>query len=241
MRVRRLALADIRSYERAEIELAPGMTAIVGHNGAGKTTFVKLLLGLYRPDSGRITYDGHDLRELDRASVRAATSAVLQQFVRYQLTLRENVTLGGAAPDKPDDRVREALERAGIAETAARLPDGWETLLGPDVGGTDLSGGQWQRLALARAFFRDADLLVLDEPTAALDPLAELAVFERFVELARAKTAVLISHRLGMARLANRVIVLREGRVAEEATHAELLPRGGEYAALFAAQARWYA
>jgi ATP-binding cassette subfamily B protein len=223
------------------VEIAAGeIIALVGENGAGKTTLVKLLLGLYAPDRGRILFDGVDAREINPRALRAAASAAFQGFVRYGLSFGENVGLG--QPERMGDRRRleGAVARAGAHEVARALPEGYDTLLGPDVGGVDLSGGQWQRVALARGFFREAELLVLDEPTAALDPHAELAVFERFAELARGRTAVLVSHRLGMARLADRVIVLSGGCVAEAGTHEELLRAGGEYAAMFRAQARWY-
>lgn len=201
---------------------------------------MKLLLGLYRPDSGRITLDGQDIREVEPESLRAMMSAVLQTYVRYQLSFRENIGL--SEPERMDDdrRLRRAVERAGLADLLAQLSQGYETLLGPDVGGVDLSGGQWQRVAIARGFFREAEVLALDEPTAALDPLAELAVFERFSEMVEGKTALLISHRLGMARLADRVMVMSQGKVVEQGTHDELLKMGGEYTALFSAQARWY-
>ncbi|MBI3970698.1 MAG: ABC transporter ATP-binding protein [Chloroflexi bacterium] len=252
-------------------EIRAGETvALVGENGAGKTTLVKLLLGLYQPDAGRITFDGIDAREIDPQALRAAASAVFQQFVHYHLTFRENVALGQPAgdgmgsdgpmtkaPDPAPDPAHEtapgsalvaameraverAVEQAGAQDIVRALPQGYDTLLGPDVGGVDLSSGQWQRVALARAFYRPAQVLVLDEPTAALDPLAELAVFERFAALAAGRTAVLISHRLGMVRLAGRVIVLEQGRVAESGTYESLLRSGGAYAALFTAQARWY-
>jgi len=224
------------------LELRAGeKVALVGENGAGKSTLAKLLLGLYQPDAGVISADGLDSRQIDPRSWRAAVSAVFQQFVRYHLTLGENVSLG--QPERRWDReaVVAAARRAGAAALVDALPRGYETQLGPDMGGVDLSGGEWQRIAVARSFFREAQVLVLDEPTAALDPLAELAVFERFVELAQGKTAVLVSHRLGMARLADRVLVLSRGRLVEDGTHAELMRAGGEYAALFGAQARWYA
>ncbi len=233
--------SDRPALAGVSFDIAAGESvALVGENGAGKTTLVKLLLGLYAPDRGRILFDGVDAREIDPRSLRAAASAAFQGFVRYGLTFAENVGLG--QPERMGDRRRleAAVARAGAHDVLRALPEGYDTLLGPDVGGVDLSGGQWQRVALARGFFRDAELLVLDEPTAALDPHAELAVFERFAELARGRTAVLVSHRLGMARLADRVVVLSGGRVAEAGTHEELLRAGGEYAVMFRAQARWY-
>ena len=214
--------------------------ALVGENGAGKSTLVKLLMGLYRPDSGRITVDGIDVSQIDLVSLRRAMSAIFQNFTRYHLTLAENVGLG--QPERASERegILHAARLAGVDEFASGLPTGYDTVLTPEARGSEISGGQWQRVAVARAFFREAQVLVLDEPTAALDPLAELAVFEHFVRLAEGRTAVLISHRLGMARLADRVIVLRDGCVVEDGHHDVLVQAGGEYAALFGAQARWY-
>ena len=214
--------------------------ALVGANGAGKTTLTKILLGLYRPDAGRVTFDGVDAAEIAPAELRGAMSAVFQQFVHYHLTLGENVALGRIEARDAAADIRDAMARAGADDVLQGLA-GAETLLGPDVGGTDLSGGQWQRVALARGFFRRAAVLVLDEPTAALDPLAEVALFTRFADLARGRTAVLVSHRLGICRLADRVLVLERGRLIEEGSHEALMRAGGRYAAMFGAQARWYA
>ncbi|HLN63647.1 MAG TPA: ABC transporter ATP-binding protein [Symbiobacteriaceae bacterium] len=232
---------DFPALAGVSFELRAGeKVAVVGENGAGKSTLVKLLLGLYQPDAGRITFDGRDVREIDPTSLVQAMSAVFQNFVRYPLTFGENVGLGDLQLPVHPNRLAEAVSKAGAEGILHKLDHGYDTVLGPDVGGVDLSGGQWQRVALARGFFRNAQVLVLDEPTAALDPLAELAVFERFLEMARGCTAVLISHRLGMARLADRVLVLANGRLVEQGTHQNLLRAGGEYATLFEAQARWY-
>ena len=167
-------------------------------------------------------------------------AAVFQDYATFQLTVRENVGFGDLARLHDDRALAAAAERAGIAELVTDLPKGFDTYLGRQFGETELSGGQWQRVALARAFFREAALLVLDEPTAALDPLAELALFERFAGLAGGRSALMIAHRLGMARLADRILVVRGGEVVEQGDHDDLVARGGEYAALFAAQAQWY-
>jgi ATP-binding cassette subfamily B protein len=215
------------------VTLRAGETvAVVGENGAGKTTFVKLLAGLYRPESGRITVGGVDPREK-----RPAMAALFQDYVRYPATLRENVTL--AAPDHPagDDAVRAALDRAG----ADGLPSDLDTSLWRQgTGGTDLSGGQWQRVALARVLYAvgaGRRLLVLDEPTAHLDVRSEAKFHDRVVSRVHDATTVLISHRLSTVRPADRIILLRDGRVAEDGTHEELMALGGEYARFFTVQA----
>jgi len=229
------------------LRIAPGeRIAIVGENGAGKTTLVKLLVGLYQPGGGSVRLDGEVLTADRAAAVRRRVAAVFQDYAAFQLTARENVGFGDVGRMRDDAAIEEAAERAGIADFLRALPatkdapGGHDAYLGRQFGETELSGGQWQRVALARAFFRDADLLVLDEPTAALDPLAELALFERFAALTEGRTAIMISHRLGAARLADRVIVLRGGRVIEDGHHDALVAAGGEYARLFAAQAQWY-
>jgi ATP-binding cassette subfamily B protein len=222
------------------LHIRPGeKVALVGENGAGKTTLIKLLLGLYQPTGGSITVDGVDLAAIAPAALRRNLSCVFQDFVRYDMTLSDNVAAGRLGASRSD--VEAACAAAGLQEAVGRLPDGYQTMLGKTfTGGVDLSGGQWQRVALARAFIRGAQVIVLDEPTAALDPRAELEVFGKFVDLVRGKTAVLISHRLGSARLADRVIVLGEGRVLESGSHDELMAAGGHYAELFRMQAQWY-
>jgi ATP-binding cassette, subfamily B, bacterial len=222
------------------LTIGPGQKiALVGPNGAGKSTLVKLLLGLYQPTAGRITIGGIDLAEIAPADLRRHVSCIFQDFARYDLTVGENVAVGRLGATAAE--VAAAGEAAGLQDVVSGLPRGYDTLLGKTFeGGTDLSGGQWQRVALARAFVRNADLIILDEPTAALDPRSELNLFSRFVDLVAGKTAVLISHRLGVARLADRIIVLADGRIAEDGHHDELVTAGGLYASLFGAQAQWY-
>jgi ATP-binding cassette subfamily B protein len=216
------------------LSIAPGETiALVGENGAGKSTLVKLLLGLYRPDSGRVLQDGDDLALLPEPDVRSRFSAVFQSFIHYPLTARENVALDGGLDDAA---FREAMTTVDLPH----LADAPETLLAPDLGGTDLSGGQWQRIAIARAAVRQAAVLCLDEPTAALDPMAEVHLFRQFTRLAEGRTTVLVSHRLGMARLADRVVVLEQGRIVESGTHDQLVGRDSRYREMWESQARWY-
>jgi ATP-binding cassette subfamily B protein len=216
--------------------------ALVGENGAGKTTFIKLLAGLYEPTEGRVLLDGRDVRAWDEHELRARIGVIFQDFNEYQLALRENVAFGSV--DHLDDelRVGRAVDQGGAKELVATLSAGLETQLGRwFAGGVELSGGQWQKVALARAFMREeADILILDEPTAALDAEAEHAVFQRFRALAAGRTTILISHRFPTVRMADRILVLEAGRVIEDGTHTELIAAGRRYAHLFGLQAAGY-
>jgi len=216
--------------------------ALVGENGAGKTTFIKLLAGLYDPTEGRVLLDGRDVRAWDARELRARIGVIFQDFNEYQLALRENVAFGSV--DHLDDelRVGRAVEQGGAKELVATLAGGLDAQLGRWFsGGVELSGGQWQKVALARAFMREeADILILDEPTAALDAEAEHAVFQRFRALAAGRTTILISHRFPTVRMADRILVLEAGRVIEDGSHAELIAAGRRYAHLFGLQAAGY-
>jgi ATP-binding cassette subfamily B protein len=215
--------------------------ALVGENGAGKTTLVKLLARLYDPDEGRILLDGHDLREYGLEELRANIGVIFQDFVRYHLTAAENIAVGRIEAREDHERIVAAAERSLADEVIQKLPEGYDQMIGKRFRtGVDLSGGEWQKIAIARAYMRDAQLLILDEPTAALDARSEFEVFQRFKELSEGKTAVLISHRFSSVRMADRILVLADGQVESVGTHEELLAQRGRYAELFELQAAGY-
>ncbi len=240
----REALRDI------SLEIAPGeVIALVGENGSGKTTLVKLLCRLYDPDEGRITLDNEDIRDYDINELRRQISVVFQDYNHYSLTFSENIWLGdlngegdAQAPSaQTQDAIRSAAIQSGADDVAGRLPQGYETLLGRSFeGGEELSIGQWQKVALARAFLRPSQLIILDEPTSALDPRSEAEVFESFRALIRDQSALLISHRLSTVKMADRICVMEKGAIVEVGTHDELMARGGLYAELFQTQAQSY-
>ena len=215
--------------------------ALVGENGAGKTTLVKLLARLYDPDEGRILLDGVDLRDYDLNSLRQNIGIIFQDFVRYDFVLRENIGVSQVTALDDDRRIQEAASRSRADSVAARLAQGYDQMLGRRFdGGVELSGGEWQKVALGRAYMRDAQVLILDEPTAALDARAEYEVFLRFAELTKGRLAVLISHRFSTVRMADRILVLQDGGLVDDGTHDELVARGGLYAELFSLQAAGY-
>ncbi len=215
--------------------------ALVAENGAGKTTLVKLLSGLYDPDEARILLDGVDLREYDLVDLHRNIGVIFQDFLRFSFLFKENIGVGMVDEIDDWDRIQAAAANSLADTVAPTLTDGFDQQLGRKFeGGVDLSGGEWQKLALGRAYMRDAQLLILDEPTAALDARAEYEVFERFTELTRGRTAVLISHRFSTVRMADRIVVLEGGGMRETGTHQELLAQGGLYAELFNLQAEGY-
>jgi len=262
----RYAGSALWAVRHVNLVIRPGeRIALVGENGAGKTTITKLLARLYDPTEGKVLLDGIDLRDYDLASLRRAISVVFQDFVRYDMRFDENIAVGGieiagayletmnasrmqdaahdvkAAADGVGARIAEAAERSLAQSLLPRLPQGYRQMLGRRFeGGVELSGGEWQKVALARAYMREAQVLILDEPTAALDARAEYEVFLRFGELMAGRTAVLISHRFSTVRAADRIVVLVGGRVTEEGTHEELIARRGGYAELFELQAAGY-
>jgi ATP-binding cassette subfamily B protein len=232
----RQALTDIT------LTIRPGeKIALVGENGSGKTTLIKLLCRLYDPTEGRITFDGIDLRELDVRDLRRAISVIMQDYVQYNLPVQDNIWFGNVAEPPDPARIAQVAQNAGAHEVITRLPRGYETVLGRMFeDGEQLSIGEWQKIALARAFLRRAQIIILDEPTSALDAKAEYEIFRRLHDLTREQTAIMISHRFSTVRIADRIVVLDAGRIVECGSHAELIRLGGHYAHLFELQARHY-
>jgi len=222
--------------------IKPGESiALVGLNGAGKTTLIKLLTRLYDPTEGRITLDGTDLRDFDMKSLHQRFGVIFQDFVRYQFSVKENIGFGQIEDLDNQNRIEEAADKGGASEVVAELPEGFDTVLGRRWNrGHELSGGQWQKIALSRAFMRKAEVLILDEPTSALDAQAEYEIFLRFRELMQGRIAVLISHRFSTVRMADRIVVLSEGRIIELGSHEDLMTRNQSYAHLFNLQAEGY-
>jgi ATP-binding cassette, subfamily B, bacterial len=215
--------------------------ALVGENGAGKTTLVKLLARLYDPDEGRILLDGRDLRDYDLDALRGNIGVIFQDFVRYNFTAADNIAVGRIEARADRERIVHAAERALADEVIAKMPGGYDQMIGKRFrNGVELSGGEWQKMAIARAYMREAPVLILDEPTAALDARSEFEVFERFKEVTAGKTAMLISHRFSSVRMADRILVLADGTVEASGTHAELVAQRGRYAELFELQAASY-
>ncbi len=222
--------------------IAPGeKLALVGENGAGKTTLIKLLTGLYAPTRGRILFRGVDLREYPREELHRRIGAIFQDYVHYQMTMRENIAFGAVEALDDEGRMKAAAGRGGADRVAASLAKGFESRLGRwFADGAELSGGQWQKVALGRAFMAEAEVLVLDEPTASLDAESEYEIFRRFQQLSESKIAIIVSHRFSTVRMADRIAVLKRGAIEEIGSHAELVAAGGTYARLFELQAQGY-
>lgn len=234
---RREVLSDI------SFSIKPGeKIAIVGDNGAGKSTLIKCLVGLYPITGGEIVYDQVNIEQIAYSELRSKISLIFQDFVKYDLTVKENIGLSDWNEMDNAIRMKQVSERTGLEQTIHRLPDGFETELGYTFQtGRTLSGGEWQKIAISRALFKNSEIVILDEPTAALDPIAESRLLEKFVNIIDNKTGIVISHRLGICRFVDRVIVLQEGRLVEEGSHEELVAKNGVYACMYSAQSKWYA
>jgi len=230
-----------RVLDNLDLQIEPGeRIALIGENGQGKTTIVKLITRLYDPTAGRILLDGVDLRDYRIEDLHREIGVIFQDFMRYEMSARRNIAVGRIDNDSADE-IRSAAQKSLADAVIRRLPGGYDQLLGRRFeGGLDLSGGEWQKVALARAYLRDAQLLVLDEPTAALDARSEYEVFQRFAELTEGKMALLISHRFSTVRMADRIIVLEDGKIAEQGNHKQLMALGARYAEMFELQAASY-
>ena len=230
-----------RVLDGLNLRIGPGeRIALIGENGQGKTTIVKLLTRLYDPTAGRVLLDGVDLRDYSMEDLHQQISVIFQDFLHYEMTAHQNIAVGSLnEADEPS--VRDAAGKSGADQVIEGLPNGYAQLLGRRFeGGVDLSGGEWQKLALARAYLREAQFLILDEPTASLDAVSEYEVFQRFAELTENKMALLISHRFSTVRMADRIVVLENGKIAEEGNHDQLVALGGKYSEMFELQAASY-
>jgi len=230
-----------KAVDNVTVTIQHGETiAIVGENGSGKTTLVRLITGMYLPEEGEILYGEINTKTISASSLFKNISAVFQKYQRYQMTLRENIGISNA-DDAAGDTVLDAISmQAGIDKNDSSFLNGYDTMLSREFDGVDLSGGQWQRVAIARSFFRTHQLIVLDEPTAAIDPIEETKIYNRFAEISKNKTAIIVTHRLGSVKLADRILVMKQGKLAEQGTHADLMAVNGEYNRLYKSQEQWY-
>ena len=213
---------------------------IVGENGSGKTTLSKIISGVYEPKSGEILYDGNDVKTFERDSFYRRFSVISQDFVKYQFTMRENIGMSTPNQIHNDEKLMQSARSANVEPIIRRI-GGLDTQLGREFDGVELSGGEWQKVAIARGLNKDADIIILDEPTSALDPLIEYDILKKFIDLTKGKTSVIISHRVGLCRFADRIIVMQDGRVVGNGSHEELLRNNAEYTRIWYEQAKWYA
>lgn len=233
--------AKEKSLKDIDLTIHKGETiAIVGHNGAGKSTLVRMITGIYRPTEGSVIIDGTDIKGAKSASLFRIMSGVFQKFQKYQMTLRENIMISDMNCERSDEDILAILKKADVDMNSRSYIDGLDTMLSREFDGVDLSGGQWQRISIARGINRDSKIIVLDEPTAAIDPIEETRIYKKFKEISNERTTILVTHRMGSARIADKIVVMENGRVAEMGTHDELMDKKGTYFDLFMSQAQWY-
>ena len=230
-----------KAVDDVTLTISHGETvAVVGENGSGKSTLARLLLGLYLPDGGSVFYGKVNTKDAAAGSLFTHISAEFQKYQRYQMTLRENISISDVSRNAGSAGLDEVCAKAGIDKSGGSFNNGYETMLSREFDGVDLSGGQWQRVAIARSFFRAHRFIVLDEPTPAIDPIEETKIYNRFAEISKGKTALIITHRLGSVKLADRILVMKNGKLVEQGTHAQLMAAEGEYARLYKSQEQWY-
>ncbi|MDF2541691.1 MAG: hypothetical protein K0S47_1409 [Herbinix sp.] len=233
--------AENKAIDNVSFTIHHGETiAIVGENGSGKSTLVRLITGLYLPDDGDIFYGSANTKDLAIGSLYKKFSVVFQKYQQYQMTLRENIGIGDALKRAEDETLDYVCNQAGIDRNDSSFFKGYDTMLSREFDGTDLSGGQWQRIAIARSLFRPHQIIVLDEPTAAIDPIEETKIYHHFAEITKGKTALIVTHRLGSVKLADRILVMKHGKLVEQGVHKELVKAQGEYARLYMSQEQWY-
>lgn len=230
------------SIKNVSLEIKPGETiAVVGENGAGKSTLVKIMMGLYLPDKGMVKIGGLDTEKVCPEAIYKGISAVFQKYQKYKMTLSENINISDINyEDNSEERLKKAVAEADLEVNIKNFPLGYDTMISREFDGVDLSGGQWQRVAIARGFYRCHNMIVLDEPTAAIDPIEETKIYNKFASISKGKTSIIVTHRLGSAKIANRIVVMDNGEIAELGTHEELMNNNGKYAKMFAAQSKWY-
>jgi ATP-binding cassette subfamily B protein len=233
---------DCNVLDHINLDIKKGETvAIVGENGSGKTTLVKLIMGLYMPTKGKVEIDGHNTERLNRQSVYRKISAVFQNYQKYNMKLDENISISQIDKLATQHDLNDVCKQSGVDTGQWGLADGYQTLLGTEFGGTDLSGGQWQRVAIARGYFRDHELIALDEPTAAIDPYEESLLYHKISEISKAKTALIVTHRMGSVKIADRIVVLKAGRVVEQGPFHELMSKDdGVFRQMYSLQQQWY-
>lgn len=222
------------------LEIKPKeIIAIVGGNGAGKSTLVRLITGLYLPTEGTVEFGGIDTRKISAKSMYKNTSGVFQKYQKYKMNLSENISISDM-DNAADEILKMSSEKADLNIECETFPEGYDTMLSREFGGTDISGGQWQRVAIARGFYKSHNMIVLDEPTASIDPVEETKIYEKFASISKGKTSIIVTHRIGSAKIADRIVVMDEGRIAEIGNHEDLMNMGGIYAKMYEAQAQWY-
>lgn len=232
---------DNDAVKQVSLHIKAGETlAIVGENGSGKSTLIRLITGLYQPKTGKVTYDKIDISKVSLASLFKNTSAVFQKYQHYHMTLADNIGISLVELPVSDKELDVICETAGVVKDSESYPLGYQTMLSREFDGVDLSGGQWQRVAIARGFYRKHQIIILDEPTAAIDPYEETRIYNQFADISKDKTSIIVTHRLGSVKLADRVVVMKEGEVVQVGTHEELILEEGEYKRLYESQEQWY-